>query len=186
MTEANQPLLVDIDTASFDAVKHVILNSASCTWLTTNAVINSEVPASNLMTGFARTIRAERSGLALSTLVLDPTTDLSSKLVAESIAKICLAGHNDKNLERPDWEYAIRGGRIMVPRIVLEPGIKEVIATQNSHPVPEMAPSSRKLELSLSRLVFPACWIRCSSSTTSYTANLLEPMTSRLKSKHRA
>ncbi|KAL8853733.1 MAG: hypothetical protein Q9221_001376 [Calogaya cf. arnoldii] len=144
MSEANQPLLMDIDNASFDAVKHVILNSASCTWLTRGAVINSEVPASNLMTGFARTIRAEHSGLALSTLDLDPATDLSSKLVAESIAEICVAGHNDKHLERPDWEYAIRGGRLMVPRLVLEPGINEVIATRNSRPVPEMAPFKQK------------------------------------------
>ncbi|KAL8645570.1 MAG: hypothetical protein Q9226_007241, partial [Calogaya cf. arnoldii] len=140
MTEANQPLLMDIDTASFDIVKHVILNSAGCTWLTRGAVINSAVPASNLMTGFARTIRAENSGLALSTLDLDPATDLSSRLVAESIAKICVAGHHDKHLERPDWEYAIRGGRLMIPRLILEPGTNEVIATQNSRPVPEMAP----------------------------------------------
>ncbi|KAL8995313.1 MAG: hypothetical protein Q9169_004917 [Polycauliona sp. 2 TL-2023] len=140
MTEAMQPLLMDIDAASFDAVKHVILKSAGCTWLTRGAVINSEDPASNLMTGFARTIRAENYGLALSTLDLDPSTDLSNRLVAESIAKICVAGHNDKNLERPDWEYALRNGRLMVPRLVLEPGVNKVVADLNSRPVPEMIP----------------------------------------------
>ncbi|KAI4101563.1 MAG: hypothetical protein L6R37_004889 [Teloschistes peruensis] len=140
MIEAMQPLLMDIDAASFDAAKHVILDSAGCTWLTRGAVIDSEVPASNLMTGLARTIRAENFGLALSTLDLDPSTDLSSRSLAESIAKICVAGHNDKNLDRPDWEYAIRNGRLLVPRLVLEPGTNQVIASQNSRPVPEMVP----------------------------------------------
>ena len=139
MTEAIQPLLTDISFASFNAVKHVILSSAGCTWLTRGGVISSEVPASNLMTGFARTIRAENSGLALTTVDLDPNTDLSSRSVAESIARICVTGHNDKNLDRPDWEYAIRDGRLLVPRLALEPGTNEVIATQNSRPVPEMS-----------------------------------------------
>ncbi|KAL8983680.1 MAG: hypothetical protein Q9205_002158 [Flavoplaca limonia] len=140
MTEAVQPLLMDMNTSTFDAVKHVILNAAGCTWLTRGAVIKSENPASNLMTGFARSIRAENFGLALTTLDLDPATDLSSRSVAESIARICVAGHQDKDLERPDWEYAIRNGRLMVPRLVLEPGTNEVIATQNSRPVAELAP----------------------------------------------
>lgn len=140
MTEAIEPLLLDISSTNFDAVKHLILNSAGCTWLTRGGVIDSEVPASNLMTGFARSIRAENYGLSLTTLDLDPATDLASKSVADSIAKICVAGHDAKNLERPDWEYAIRNGKLMIPRLALEPGTNEVIATQNSRPVAEMSP----------------------------------------------
>lgn len=139
MIEAIEPLLMDIDSASFEAVRHVILSSAGCTWLTRGAVIDSEMPASNLMTGFARVIRAENYGLALSTLDLDPTTDLSSRSVAESIAEVCVAGHHEKSLERPDWEYALRNGRLLVPRLILEPGTNKVIATQNTRPVPEMS-----------------------------------------------
>ncbi|KAI4170959.1 MAG: hypothetical protein LQ343_004617 [Gyalolechia ehrenbergii] len=139
LTEAIQPILLDISSASFDAVKHVILSSAGCTWVTRGAVIGSEMPASNLMTGLARSIRGENFGLALSTLDLDPATDLSSKFVAVSIARICVTGHHNKNLDRPDWEYAIRNGRLVIPRLALEPGANEVIATQNSRPVPEMS-----------------------------------------------
>lgn len=144
MVEVFQPLLMDINSASFDAVRHVILSSAGCTWLTRGAVIESEVPALNLITGFARVIRAENYGLALSTLDLDPATDLSSRSVAESIAKVCMAGHHDKNFERPDWEYALRNGRLMIPRLILEPGTNKVIATQNSRPVPEMSTFKQK------------------------------------------
>ena len=139
MIEAIQPLLMDINPTNFEAVRHVILNSTGCTWLTRGAVIDSKVPVSNLMTGFARVIRAENYGLALSTLDLDPAADLSSISVAKSIAEVCIAGHHDKNLERPDWEYALRNGTLMVPRLILEPGTNKVIAAQNTRPVPEMS-----------------------------------------------
>ena len=59
---------------------------------------------------------------------------------ASSIVKVFSANANADISESPDKEYSIRGGRVQVPRLTLETGVNDLIATLNDASQPEPAP----------------------------------------------
>ncbi|PYH67688.1 type I polyketide synthase [Aspergillus vadensis CBS 113365] len=138
--DSKHPLLADITPEDWNALKTVILQSADTTWVSRGATKSSEFPFANLMTGMARSIRAENPQVALTTLDLDARTPMDTSENVQSMVEIFIKGGSSKHSPRPDWEYAIRNGRTMVQRILMEKGMNDLIATYNVAPKAEEAP----------------------------------------------
>ncbi|PKX97535.1 type I polyketide synthase [Aspergillus novofumigatus IBT 16806] len=150
--DPEHPFLPEISPEEWDALRVLILESADVTWVSRGAVTTSESPFANLMTGMARSIRAENPQLAFTTVDLDPQRSLDSPRGFKVLIDIFVQGAHSRDSQRPDWEYAIRNERAMVPRILMEKGMNDLIATYNVAPQPEMAPfkqEGRSLTLSV-------------------------------------
>jgi hypothetical protein len=150
--DPEHPFLPEISSEEWDALKVLIFESADVTWVSRGAVTTSESPFANLMTGMARSIRAENPQLAFTTVDLDPQRSMDSPRGIKVLIDIFVQGARSRDSQRPDWEYAIRNERAMVPRILMEKGMNDLIATYNVAPQPEMAPfkqEGRSLTLSV-------------------------------------
>lgn len=142
--DTERPFLPDINAEDWDELKRIILHSADITWVSRGGTNSSDAPFLNLMTGMARSIRAENYHLAFTTLDLDAQCPIDSSKNAQKIIDIFIQGANSKKTARPDWEYAIRNERAMVQRILLEKGMNDLITTQNVVPTAEDAPFHQK------------------------------------------
>ena len=97
---------------SFFASAHGIL------WVTRGA--RSQNPVANMMTGLARTIRAEVPGLRLITLDLDSPKELPEDRVAEMVGQLYhfAFGQHRGKLVAEETEYYEKGGILYIARIV--------------------------------------------------------------------
>lgn len=120
LAEVSSPLLYQIRSFEFDAVKKIILESASTLWVTKGAAMASQQPEASLMTGLGRTIRAENPNLALGTLDLDPDVATATTTNAKCILKVMTATSNPSSETAPDWEYALRDGIVFVARVIAQ------------------------------------------------------------------
>lgn len=148
LAEAEEPLLFGIAPADFEAVRSMILGSASTTWVTRGGSMDCDNPKLSLITGLSRTIRQETPGICLSVLDLDPAVPLHSASNPGFILK-ALRAHS---VAKGDQEFAVRRGRIFIPRVDISKGGNELVAFYNTEPTPELLPfkqSGRALTLTV-------------------------------------
>ncbi|KAF7595519.1 hypothetical protein BBP40_005855 [Aspergillus hancockii] len=153
--DEEKPFLPEIGTEAWEALQKLILQSADITWVSRGGTNSSEAPFANLMSGMARSIRAENPQVAFTTLDLDYNATMSSERIVDLIVKIFSTGGQSKNNSRPDWEYAVRDGRALVQRILPEKAMNDLITTSNLPPKAKMAPfkqPGRPLTLSVGTL----------------------------------
>lgn len=114
------PIFEEPEAPLFELVKSIFLRSKGVLWVTRGgsgpAVVN---PNAGLVTGFARTARAETDGSSILTLDLDGQRALSSEQAAETIFSLFrnrLAG--SASTIPQDVEYIERDGVLHIPRVV--------------------------------------------------------------------
>ena len=88
-------------------------------WVTAGALVESSNPDFNLVTGLARTIRAEKGDSKIVTLDLDAQTlltaeDRAGKIFSLGTNNFCKEGIATTDVE---LEYIERNGTIMIPRV---------------------------------------------------------------------
>ena len=137
--DSDNALLPTVDKIQFECLKNLILKSANSTWITRGATINSELPKNNLMTGMARCIRAENPSVALLTVDMDFNNPLDSANSVEKFCEVYHSGIQAGSEVRPDWEYAIRDGKILIQRILLEKGMNDLLSSFHVQPKAELA-----------------------------------------------
>ena len=137
------PLLSD-----YEAVKRVFLESSGVLWVTAGALIESSNPDLNLVTGLARTIRAENGDSMIVTLDLDaqtplPVEDRAGKIFSVVMNNFCKGNVATRDVE---LEYVERDGTIMIPRIIEDERLRSSVSPaarsddlepfcQNEHPL---------------------------------------------------
>ncbi|TQN73576.1 Highly reducing polyketide synthase alt5 [Colletotrichum shisoi] len=138
--EVSEPFMDTISQADFEALKHLILTAKSTLWLTKGAAVDSEVPESNLLPGLSRTFRGEVPSIQLTLLDLDPSGATDPKGAEDSVLRILRSSTNSSKIERPDWEYALRGGKVYVSRLEPDKPINDMLESSAEQPLPEMLP----------------------------------------------
>ncbi|KAJ3957697.1 hypothetical protein N0V92_005716 [Colletotrichum tropicale] len=138
--EVSEPFMDTISQADFEALKHLILTAKSTLWLTKGAAMDSEVLESNLLPGLSRTFRGEVPSTQLTLLDLDPSDATNLKGAEDSVLRILRSSTNASNIERPDWEYALRGGKVYVSRLEPDKPINDMLESSAEQPLPEMLP----------------------------------------------
>ena len=137
--DSSKPLLPSIKGHEWDQLKTLIFSASDSMWITRGATIESENPMSSLMTGMARCIRAENPSLALTTLDLDYQRPLDDITNINRFLQVLATTANTISHARPDWEYAVRENKILIPRILLDQGVNDLLSTFLVQPKPEQA-----------------------------------------------
>nr|WHN38866.1 polyketide synthase 5 [Elsinoe perseae] len=134
-----QHLLPNISEPEWTALQHLILTSKDTLYITRGGTVDSDAPGSNLMTGMARSIRSENLGLSLTTLDVEYGARLDDDRLTDATLKVFDQACNSKDDTRPDWEFAIRNGNIMVQRVLLEKGTNDLAASWYVKPKTELS-----------------------------------------------
>ncbi|KAL5356300.1 hypothetical protein BJX96DRAFT_171483 [Aspergillus floccosus] len=114
--EVEEPILRDIDTTAFQAIKAMSTQCKSLLWVTRGASVNCERPDLGLAAGFLRTARSEYLGRSYVTLDLDPSESTWSEDNAQAIVRVLKASFDDSLPS--EFEYAVRGGVFKIPRVL--------------------------------------------------------------------
>ena len=128
--------------SEYDAVKRIFIEGGGVLWITRGALLESSDPDSSLVTGLARTIRAEKGDTMLVTFDLDAHRPLSDEAVAKKIFAVLIANFGKDNLELADidTEYAERNGMIMIPRIMEDKSLTSFVTSDIGSRGPEDQP----------------------------------------------
>ncbi|KAF9887258.1 hypothetical protein FE257_010386 [Aspergillus nanangensis] len=147
ISDLEHAMLFDIDPKSFLIVKRLLLESQSTLWVTSGATSECSNPKAALVTGLLRSVHNEHPEISMTTLDVNPSEEnphASAKGILE-VFRSRLGGNIDK-------EFAIRGGRILTPRLDLDDKLNKLSSVIRDGPRPELGPlkqDGRALTLSL-------------------------------------
>ncbi|PYI01233.1 ketoacyl-synt-domain-containing protein [Aspergillus sclerotiicarbonarius CBS 121057] len=129
LADLARPILFDIAPKSFLILKRLLLEAAGVCWVTSGTTFECARPQAALMIGLSRTIRQEQPDVNLTTVDLDwPNGDKASDACAiVNVVSECSRGDIDR-------EFAVRYGRLMIPRIRLDRALNGLTSAVGSAP----------------------------------------------------
>lgn len=105
LVELEKSLLGALNEQDFTSLRQLILETASLLW-----VVGLDDPSGGLISGLARVVRHETSGLSFRTLHTEPASLATPEIIGALTARIFRS-------KTPDDEFRIRDGIISVSRI---------------------------------------------------------------------
>ncbi|PVI01286.1 polyketide synthase [Periconia macrospinosa] len=145
LLESVGPFLATCSKSEWAHLRQMFSLASGILWLTTGAAIECADPKRALITGLSRCLRSENHSLKFVTLDLEPKAASESVLewgqrIAEqafSLFQGTLGPHATPALA--DWEYAIRGGEVLIPRLAEDAEVDRYIldCVSNFHPLEE-------------------------------------------------
>lgn len=128
--DLEKPFLANIDTGSFIALQKLTTLAEGIFWIVRGSYTDSTSPDSNMVSGFARTLRSERA-IKFVTLDLDQNQILSDYESAMAVSKVFQASF-DPNVTASeiDMEYAERKGIMYIPRLIKDDEMNRFIAQE--------------------------------------------------------
>lgn len=143
------------DEGSFASIKTLVTRSKGLLWVTTGSSVDCPIPENALHKGFLRTCRVEDQTKKYVSLDLDPS-DCEWKLRSHtSIAKVFAGVFNNAANAASDFEFAERGGQILLPRLVRDDIENEALVNNlkktELQPFVQAAPGGRVLKLEVAK-----------------------------------
>ncbi|KAK3994976.1 type I iterative polyketide synthase [Cladorrhinum sp. PSN332] len=119
----------DMDENQYNMVQTLMKKTNRLLWVTRGAQMSCESPTSSPFLGWARSVRSEDSHKRIVCLDLDvgrrrPEAAESARLVKQFLTVSSVLGPTSVDT---DTEFAERGGKFYVPRLVLLDGLNKVI-----------------------------------------------------------
>ncbi|KAE9379717.1 polyketide synthase [Stipitochalara longipes BDJ] len=127
LLELEKPFLMDISSEDFAKLKEVLYNANGICWVTRGATIDAPNPELSLIQGLARTVMNEKSSVKILLLDLDEKEPLLST-DSHALALNIISTHMDN--KSSDYEFAIRNGAALVPRVLKLSQFDEAIRRQ--------------------------------------------------------
>ncbi|KAK9238572.1 hypothetical protein V1525DRAFT_387470 [Lipomyces kononenkoae] len=141
LTSRTHCILRNPSPSQYDAIKRIFLKSAGVLWVSHGAQIESSAPDLNLVTGLARTIRAEKGDTMIVTLDLDAGSSASDRLEAETIFAVFKTNFGtNMGISEIDSEYAERDGVVMIPRVIEDHILTSFVMSSTGHPTAKEEP----------------------------------------------
>jgi acyl transferase domain-containing protein/NADPH:quinone reductase-like Zn-dependent oxidoreductase len=118
LLEALGPFLASCTQESWDKLTALFSSAREILWVTKGAEVESKEPHQAMISGLSRTIRSENHSLKFVTVDLESQTSTSD--VAKQIATIYRGSFGPHAIQDrlADLEFAVRDGKILVPRLV--------------------------------------------------------------------
>ena len=124
--DVDTSILEDLDETSFTNLRSLFLGSFGTLWLTEDS------GSRGLVKGLGRTIRAEHPEISFVTLGLDSTSPLNAEINIKTITRV-LDKISKKTLgDVTDSEYVLRGGNVLVERLVPHHDLKALLDSSRS------------------------------------------------------
>ena len=133
--------LLDLDERKLDVLKSIFAQAEGVLWITFSGSGNTDNAGAGAVTGLVRTLRSESGGMNYVTCDVE-TEDLSKPALAQVISKLFAMTFSKSYLGSSvrDLEFAVRNGRIMIPRLVEDKSANQDIMTETSRRKPEEQP----------------------------------------------
>ncbi|KAH7313034.1 beta-ketoacyl synthase domain-containing protein [Rhexocercosporidium sp. MPI-PUGE-AT-0058] len=154
LLEIDSPLVFSWAKDEFDAFRSLISLSAGCLWVTKGGHVEAGLPAMGPAATLLRTIRSEDPQKLLFSLDLDPATSMNVDSVGAAIMHIISESFDSTSMTQ-ETEYAERGGKLLIPRAVLQEQLSSKIERGNSQRLPVTTPffsKNRPLQLEIASL----------------------------------
>ncbi|RDA85026.1 hypothetical protein CP532_4573 [Ophiocordyceps camponoti-leonardi (nom. inval.)] len=150
--ELNSPVISNITGKGFDKLQKVILTANTLLWVSAGTYKNAKHPDSALAQGLFRTVRSETSKLA-ATLDLDPDSSLDhdsrSELIIQALRRVVAS---EEETGPSDFEFAESQGKLVVPRVVEDREMNQLIQHQTQPTGPYLQPFDqygRRLQIAI-------------------------------------
>ncbi|KAK2761661.1 Type I Iterative PKS [Arachnomyces sp. PD_36] len=150
LLEAIDPFLTACSKNEWEKVRHILSHAGGVLWVTCGGAVEGTNPLQSLIFGLTRCLRSEDHSRRVVTLDLEPNHG-SGLDVAEYILKVfdqAFGLSAPRTSALPEFEYAIRNGEIMIPRLINESRVDKYVKDSVStyHPQNEQGiKSSRAL-----------------------------------------
>ena len=124
LLESVNPFLATCTDSEWEKVRKICQTAAGVLWVTTGAAIECSNPMQSLVTGLSRCLRSENHDIKFITLDLEANLGQEATSVWELSAagQICDVFQRSLYSDEPEplmeWEYAIRNGEVLIPRII--------------------------------------------------------------------
>lgn len=136
LTDIETSSLFDCQDLEFQCVQKILLEAQSSTWITRGATVDCDGPQTSLINGLARSVRSENVDTAISVIDLDSKVDLNDKRNIEAIARVDRLTAAAKGQSNIDWEYSVREGCLLIPRLYVQKGMNDLLASLGQEPEP--------------------------------------------------
>ena len=140
MLELVTPFLASCDEVAFEQVKRIFSLAKGVIWLTDGGTMECGNPLQGLITGLACSARSENPQMRLNTIDVDSAREKPESLVSVllNLTRDAFAGPFDKGII--ESEYAMRNGRIFLPRLVEDEEINQYLDDGGESQTPHTEP----------------------------------------------
>lgn len=151
LDSSEQPLLANLSSERFQEIRGLVTKAKNIFWITAARSNQSSVPDKGLTTGFARSARSENEGLKLVTF--DVRSDLlMDQGIAKATSTVFSAAFSSFSAQSSlgETEYAYKDGQILIPRLIPDHRINDMVTGTNRTPKAEptlFKQSQRSLKL---------------------------------------
>lgn len=130
---ASGSLLLDIDERKLEVLKVVFAQAKGVLWVVFGSSGNCENVGAGAVSGFLGSLRSENAGVNYVMCNIE-TGESSKPELAQAVTKIFAKAFSMSNTtsSMKDFEYAVRNGRIMIPRLVEDKRANQAITRRDS------------------------------------------------------
>ncbi|SMQ54923.1 unnamed protein product [Zymoseptoria tritici ST99CH_3D7] len=132
LLDADKPFFAELNERRYEALKafFAALEGAGMLWVTRSCELGCVEPAYGSIIGLARVLRSEQL-VDISTVQVDDMEQPSSLKKLSQVLARYQSRHGDETLN-PDFEWAIRGGEVLVGRYHPFPLLNELLGENSS------------------------------------------------------
>ncbi|EFQ36689.1 KR domain-containing protein [Colletotrichum graminicola] len=131
LLELDQVLLLGANESTFSAVKKISLDSEFVLWVTSGGCPPSTIPASEIATGFGRTVCSEREDQGFITLSLQEPAQRMSE-AARHIVRVLESLISRSPIKYKESEYMELDNVINIPRVLPQVGLNQIIYSHST------------------------------------------------------
>ncbi|KAE8149878.1 hypothetical protein BDV25DRAFT_140396 [Aspergillus avenaceus] len=134
----NKPVLSEMDRHMFQNIQRLVTNAKGLMWVSHHSKDDPQSLGGNMAIGLARTIRSE-TGLPFATLDLGEKRSMADIAAVRHIRNVFNGIFGRKSqLTQTDLEFAVRQGRICVPRLVDNDVVNSSIMSEKPNALPQL------------------------------------------------
>lgn len=131
------PIMSSCSEIEFQEVKNMLLQARRVLWVTRGAAVEASQPEMAITTGLIRTLLAEDHSIDI--VSLDLSSVQSSPIdISQEILKLYYSRlqRDQEEIWLPEFEYAVRDGQFLIPRITEDDQTRTFIQDSTSTPAP--------------------------------------------------
>ncbi|KAI8238831.1 Highly reducing polyketide synthase alt5 [Colletotrichum sp. SAR 10_96] len=136
LLELEGSILKDISETTFTATKTICLDTKSTLWVTRGASLNASVPASDITTGFGRSVCSERGDQNFTTLSLSASpTAISIPTIVDHITRVLK--HHRPDLDNESEFSETAEGILCIPRLTPTSHLEQTLSQRHKMSEPK-------------------------------------------------
>ncbi|EFQ35948.1 KR domain-containing protein [Colletotrichum graminicola] len=140
LTDFEGPLLSSITQTEFVAIQNVTNTATSLLWVTNGGLLEGEQPEHAMVSGLARSVRAEQASLDFRTIDVDAKS--SPLEITRAITRVAQLQYS-KIEEVPENEFCLAGGMTYISRLVRNNALNEKFSSSAKAQLVNYSPKDR-------------------------------------------